>query len=73
MCKVIFMSNPTKVMLGGVELWLSYGSDNKTPSIFCILYLTLFLLKLLRVVYKRFLANIMSKISVAATTCAHTW
>ena len=27
-CKVIFMSNPTKVMLGSVELWLSWGFDN---------------------------------------------
>ena len=27
-CKVIFMSNPTFVMLGWVELWLSWGCDN---------------------------------------------
>ena len=27
-CKVIFVSNPNKVMLVGVELWLSWGFDN---------------------------------------------
>ena len=27
-CKLIFVSNPTKVMLGWVELWLSWGFDN---------------------------------------------
>ena len=27
-CKVIFVSNPTKVMLVGDELWMSFGFDN---------------------------------------------
>ena len=33
-CKAIFMSNPTKVILnfGSVELWLSWGFDNYYSS-----------------------------------------
>ena len=31
-CKVIFMSNPTKVMLGWVQFWLSWGLENTNEN-----------------------------------------
>ena len=36
-CKVIFVSNPNKVMLVGVELWLSWGFDKIFKPLLAIL------------------------------------
>ena len=34
LCKVIFVFNPTKIIIGYVQLWLCWGFDKMTTRVF---------------------------------------